>query len=333
VQVFLDFLHHLSTIINGGETMPGKSYPNCSILFVMCLFFLLVTGCGEEQQEKQMNNVTGKSTKEKLKIGLITEHDIFSQKKRYEPLAAYLSRKTTATIELSILSRYGNVIDNFVSNGLDAAFFGSFTGALAIKKLGVQPLARPEYPGGSSTYYGMIFVRKDSGIHNAAAMRGKRFAFVDKATTAGWLLPMHYFKENGIEDYPTFFSETYFTGTHEDAIYDVLRGKADIGAAKNTVFARLAESDSKVQEQLQILATSPEVPANALAVRKDLDESLKRKLKNALLQMDQDAEGRKVLHGFGASRFLSTTADDYAPVFDYADKIGLDLATYDYINE
>ncbi|MBU0908732.1 MAG: phosphate/phosphite/phosphonate ABC transporter substrate-binding protein, partial [Proteobacteria bacterium] len=201
------------------------------------------------------------------------------------------------------------------------------------RKLAVQPLARPEYLDGTSTYYGMIFVRKDSGIHNAADMRGKRFAFVDKATTAGWLLPMHYFKENGIEDYQTYFSENYFTGTHEDAIYDVLNGKADIGAAKNTVFSRVAQTDSKVEEQLQILATSPEVPANALAVRKDLGESLKLKLKNALLQMDQDVEGRQVLHEFGAKRFIPTTENDYAPVFDYANKIGLDLATYDYNNE
>ncbi|MBU4261390.1 MAG: phosphate/phosphite/phosphonate ABC transporter substrate-binding protein [Proteobacteria bacterium] len=312
--------------------MPGKSYQNSIILFALCLFFLLATGC-EEQQNSKTNNVPGKTHTEKLKLGLITEQDIFSQKKRYEPLAAYLSRKIDATIELSILSRYGNIIDNFVANGLDAAFFGSFTGALAIRKLEVLPLARPEYLDGTSTYYGMIFVRKDSGIHNAADMRGKRFAFVDKATTAGWLLPMHYFAENGIEDYYTYFSETYFTGTHEDAIYDVLNGKADIGAAKNTVFSRLAQTDSKVQEQLQILATSPVVPANALAVRKDLGESLKLKLKNALLQMDQDVEGRQVLHEFGARRFIPTTDNDYAPVFDYAYKIGLDLTTYDYNNE
>ena len=312
--------------------MPGKSYQNYIILFTMCLFFVLPSGCGEQQQKKA-DEAPGKTQTRKLKIGLITEHDIFSQKKRYEPLAAYLSHKTDTTVELSILSRYGNLIDNFVSNGLDAAFFGSFTGALAIKKLAIQPLARPEYPDGTSTYHGMIFVRKDSGIRNAADMRGKRFAFVDKATTAGWLLPIHFFKENGIEDYRTFFGETYFTGTHEDAVYDVLRGKADIGAAKNTVFSRLAESDSEVREQLQILVTSPEVPANALAVRMDLDESLKQKIKNALLQMDQDVEGRQVLQDFGARKFVATTEKDYDPVFDYAHKIGLDLTTYDYMNE
>ena len=93
----------------------------------------------------------------------------------------------------------------------------------------------------------MIFVRKDSGIDDAADMAGKRFAFVDKATTAGYLLPLNYFKDKGIENYREYFSETYFTGTHEDAIYDVLNRRADIGAAKNTVFDRLALKDSRIR--------------------------------------------------------------------------------------
>jgi phosphonate transport system substrate-binding protein len=156
---------------------------------------------------------------------------------------------------------------------------------------------------------------------------------VDKATTAGWLLPLSYFKENSIEDYREWFSETYFAGTHEDVIYDVLNGKADIGAAKNTVFDRLARKDSKLLDELKILAGSPEVPANALAVKKELDNSLKIKLKNILLQMGQDKRSRKILAEFGAHKFIETTIKDYSPVFSYAEKTGLDLRKYDYRND
>ena len=47
---------------------------------------------------------------------------------------------------------------------MDGSFFGSFTGAMAIEKLGVEPIARPVNLDGTSTYKGYIFVRKDSGI-------------------------------------------------------------------------------------------------------------------------------------------------------------------------
>jgi len=302
---------------------------------LLCAFFLFfLAGCSDEQNavppapQSSASPLAGK-----LVIGLIPEMDIFVQKKRYEPIARYLSQKTGAVVELKILSRYGNILDNFQSEGLDGAFFGSFTGALAIKKMGVEPLARPEYEGGVSTYYGMVFARKDSGIKTARDMKGKVFVFVDKATTAGWLLPLYFFRTQGIQDYRTWFKETYFSGNHEDAIQDVLSGKADLGAAKDLVFNRLAKENPRIINELEILATSPKVPANTLAVRHDLDPALKSVIKSSLLAMNQTEEGRRALAQFGAPRFVETVEQDYAPVFEYAKHIGLDLTTYDYLND
>jgi phosphonate transport system substrate-binding protein len=271
-----------------------------------------------------------KKQKPNLLIGLIPEHNIFKQLERYEPLANYLSKKIGADIKLKVLTRYGNIIDNFVSLGLDGAFFGSFTYTLANAKIGVKAVARPESIHGISTYHGLIFVRKDSGIKSAKDMKGKSFAFVDKATTAGYLLPLAYFREHGIKDPKTFLRETYFTGTHEGAVYDVLNKKTDIGAAKNTVFYRLADKDSRIKNELVILKKSPDVPENGLAVRDDLDDSIKSKLKETLLNMHNDPNGINVLKNFGARRFIETTADDYASVYRYAQAIGLNLATYHY---
>ncbi len=100
---------------------------------------------------------------------------------------------------------------------MDGAFFGSFTYTLAHAKLGVEAIARPESFDGVSTYHGLIFARKGGHIKGVEDMKGKIFVFVDKATTAGYLLPLSYFKNHGIENYKTYFKETYFAGTHEDA--------------------------------------------------------------------------------------------------------------------
>ena len=224
--------------------MFGHPVKYSTIIVALLLLFSFTNSCSNQQETPSENSA--QSPHKKFYIGLIPEQDLFSQKERYGALASYISKKSGLDVELKILSRYGNIIDNFLSDNLDGAFFGSFTGALAIKKLGVDPLARPVWLDGKSTYCGLIIVRKDSAITNALDMKGKRFAFVDKATTAGWLLPLSYFKENSIEDYREWFSETYFAGTHEDVIYDVLNGKVDIGAAKNTVFERLAQKDSKL---------------------------------------------------------------------------------------
>jgi len=300
------------------------------LTLLFALMILVVSGCSQpEGHEEEPKSQEGPQP---LLIGLIPEQNLFAQKKRYEPLMALLSSQLDKPIAAPILPRYGNIIENFNALKLDGAFFGSFTGALAIKMLGVEPVARPRYADGASTYYGMVFVRKGSGIRTAEDMRGKRMVFVDRATTAGYLLPLSYFHSIGIHDFRQWFSEYYFSGTHEDAIYDVLNGKAEVGAAKNTVLYRLAAKDIRIAQNLEVLATSPHVPANGLAVRHDLPDEIKEALQSILLELHKNETGQAILEEMNMERFIETTAGDYQPVFEYAASVGLDLRTYDYLN-
>ena len=265
-------------------------------------------------------------------IGLIPELNIFKQKARFTLLGEYLTRKIGVPVKFTILSRYGNILESFESDHMDGAFFGSFTGALAIERLGVVPLARPVNLDGTSTYHGYLFVRKDSGIHDAEAMRDKRMAYVDRATTAGYVFPQAWLRERGVKP-EGFFGETWFTGSHDAAISAVLDRKADVGAAKHSVYDRVRRENPRVDQELLILASSPPVPSNGLCVRHDLEADLREALRRALLDLQGDAEGAKVLQQFGALKFIPTTAGDYAPVVQMARKAGIDLKKYQYRNE
>jgi len=269
---------------------------------------------------------------EELTLGLIPEQNVFKQAERYKLLGEYIEKKAGIKIKLTILPRYGNIIDRFKADKMDGAFFGSFTGAMAIETLGVEPIARPVNLDGTSTYKGYIFVRKDSGIKNTADMKGKRLVLVEKATTAGYVFPMAYFNKHGI-NIDTYFKEYYFAGSHDAAIYAVLEGKADIGCAKNSMFDRMARSNPAIKNKLAIIAASSDVPSNGLCVRKNLRADVKKRLKDILLGMDKDAEGRAVLKKFEAIRFISTAKEDYKPVFALAKSAGIDIKTYRYINK
>ncbi len=263
-------------------------------------------------------------------IGLVPEENIFRQMERYAPIAAYLSEKIGVRVKLIILPSYGDIVENFSTGGMDGAFCGSLTYALLHEKLGVEVLARPVGLDGASSYRGIIFAREDSGIKKAEDMRGQRFAFVDRASAAGYLLPLTYFRGHGIKDYKRYFKETYFTGTHQDAIYDVLNRKADIGVAKNSVLRRLAAYDPAVANELHVIAYSPEFPETSLVLRRDLDSDLKKKLEDALLNMNTDPEGRNILQQFGAQRFVATRDGDFRPLYTYMGELGITLSNYDY---
>lgn len=296
-------------------------------LFFVCAALLSISHCGSDSEPPKSMD---RGAERIISIGLTPEQNIFKQIERYEPVADYLGGKIGCKIKLIVLTRYGNIVDNFVSTGLDGAFFGSFTYAKAHVLLGIEPIARPVDMDGGSTYHGIIIVRKDSGIKSINDMKGKRFAFVDSETTAGYLFPMIYFYQHGITDINSFLKEAYFAGTHEDVIYDVLNKKADVGAEKNTVLERLAVRDSAINENLVILARSPEVPENSLAVRSDMDNDLKKALQQSMLGMHEDPVGKEILKKFGAQKFIETKDEDYEAVYKYAKEIHLDLTTYDY---
>jgi phosphonate transport system substrate-binding protein len=268
-----------------------------------------------------------------LTLGLIPEQNVFDQVARYKPLQEYLTKKTGIEIKLTILPRYGNIIEQFTQRKLDGAFWGSFTGAMAIKKLGVEPIARPLLLDGSSTYRGYIFVKKSSKIKNVTDMRGKTVAFVERATTAGYIFPMAYFRKKGVAEIEGYFKEYYFTGSHDAAIRAVLNGEADVGTAKSTIFDLLARRDPRVHRDLIVLAESPKVPSNALGVGRSVKTETKTQLKNVLLSMNRDGQGLSILKRFGALKFIPTAREDYNAVFDIASQAGIDVEKYAYVNQ
>ena len=275
----------------------------------------------------------GLSCAAELRIGLIPEQNVFKQTERYQPLGEYLARKTGLGIRFTILPRYGNVIDRIREEHLDGAFFGSFTGALAIERLGAVPLARPVNLDGTSTYRGYLFVRKGSGIRRVADMKGKRIAFVEQATTAGYVFPLAYFREHGVKDPAKYFKEVYFAGSHDAAIYAVLDGKADVGCAKHSMFDRLRRREPRVAAELTVLAESSDVPSNGLLVWPGVAAADRARLTSALLAMDKDPAGIEVLRRFEALRFLPVSKADYSPVYDLARRAGIDLKTYTWLNQ
>jgi phosphonate transport system substrate-binding protein len=298
-------------------------------LLAFSLFALLAIGCVKQETSAPRQPPPEKT----LLIGLTPEHNIFKQVRRYEPLADYLSKKTGVRVTLKVLTYRGNVIDNFQFLKLDGAFFGSFSYSLAHAKLGVVVLARPEDPDGISSYHGVIFVRKDSGIRTVRQMKGKRLALVARATTAGYLFPSIFLGRAGVRNPGTFFKEVYYAGTHEGTIDDVLDRKADIGVSKNTVYNRFAAENPRIDRDLVILGKSDDVPENALALRRDIEDSVKGKLVDAMIAMHADPEGAKVLKAFGARRFIGTTDADYLPVMTYTRELGIDLADFKFPTE
>ena len=260
---------------------------------------------------------------EEMLIGLIPEENIFDQVKRHRPLAEYLSKKLGVKVRLTILSRYGDIINKFESAKMDGAFFGTLTGHIAMEKIGVEPIATPVATlNGKSTAQSYLFVRKDSGIKNVKDMQGKRIAFVDRLTVTGYLYAVSFLKEKGINDPETYFKDYCFTGSHDSVIYSVLDNRADIGCVKDSVYKKMIEKDKSISNELTVIAMSRDFPSATFCVRKGMPVQMKSKLKQVFLHMKEDPEGKDVLNKLGALSFEDAGKSDFSIVKDLIRKTG-----------
>jgi len=246
-----------------------------------------------------------------LLFGIEPEHNIFNQMERYRYLADYLSDQLGVKVKLTIMSRYGEVIKRFKTLKLDGAFLTSYTATMGIKELHLEPVANPVNLSGESTSQGYIFVRKDSGISNILDMEGGNIVFVDPATMEGYLFPLAFLRQHGVKDINRFFQRYYFSGSHVSAIFAVLDGRADIGAAKDTFYSNLVKSDPSIEQELEIIARSPKVPEVTLCIKSGIDQDLREKLGRVLLHMDKTPDGIKVLQRFKAIRFIESKKADF----------------------
>lgn len=265
---------------------------------------------------------------EELLLGIEPEHNIFDQMERYRHLAAYLSDQLGVKVNLTIMSRYGEVIKRFKSLRLDGAFLTSYTATLGIRELGLEPVANPVNLRGETTSQGYIFVRKDSGIRNVVDMRGKSIVFVDPATMEGYLFPLAYLRQQGVTDFHRFFNRFYSAGSHASAIFSVLDGRADIGAAKNTVYGELVHHDPSIRQELDIIAQSPKVPEITLCMTNEIDKDLRARLSAVLLRMDTTSQGKKVLQQFRALRFVKANKADFAKIEEMAQEARAAIAEH-----
>lgn len=270
------------------------------------------------------------ANKDEFLIGLEPEENIFRLMERHRPLETYLSEKLGIKVRFTILPKYGDIIDRFTSRNMAGAFFDAFSGVLAHEKLKVQPLVRSMHIDGSLTVQGYIFVRKDSNITSVKEMKGKRAVFVDRAAATGYIFPLAFFRKNTIVNMDRFFREYFFAGSHDSAVYAVLDRRADVGAVKSRIFNKLSAKDPLIGEEILIIAKSLDMPDITLFLRKDIDLAIGQKIKDILLNMHNDQNGREVLKKLETIKFVSASMADFKPIRELIEKAGIDLKSYKY---
>ena len=219
-----------------------------------------------------------------------------------EEIAQLLQKTTGLHFKTSVATSYAAVIEAMGAGKVDVGWLATFSYVLAHDKYGVELLLVVQRFG-SPFYRGQIMVRADSGIQDLAGLKGKRFAFVDPASTSGHLYPKTLLLSKGV-DPEHFFKKSVFAGSHNAVVLSIYKGEVDGGAAYDGSRSTVAKIFPDVFDKVKVIAYTKEIPNDTVSVRKKLPEDLKLIIRDGLKQISRSPEGSKVLKKlYGISGF------------------------------
>ncbi|MFT4579865.1 MAG: phosphonate transport system substrate-binding protein [Nitrospinales bacterium] len=235
-----------------------------------------------------------------------------------------LHKETGLYFKTSVATSYAAVIEAMGAGKVDIGWLATFSYVLAKDKYDVELLLVVQRFG-SPFYRGQIMVHADSGIQSLKDLQGKRFAFVDPASTSGHLYPKTLLLSKGFEP-KTFFGKSVFAGSHNAVVLSIYKGAVDGGAAYEGARAAVAKSYPDVFEKIKVIAYTKEIPNDTVSVRKDIPEDLKVKLRNGLKKISQSPKGSKVLKRLYGISGLVDLDGLFDPVREAGRLLNLDLS-------
>ncbi len=238
----------------------------------------------------------------------------------YQPLLDYLSKALDRPIELVQRRTYQETNDLIESGEVDVAFVCTSAYITGHDEFGMQLLAAPEV-NGESVYYSLLIVPTNSTTQVIEDLEGHVFAFTDPISYSGRVYPEYLVRQLGKRT-ELFFSRTFFTYSHDEAIYAVANGLADGAAVDSLVYEFALERDPTLSHRVRIIHRSPPFGIPPVVVSPNVRPQQRVLLQEVLLSMHENAEGQAALAALGLEQFKLIDDSVYNSAREIIDEVG-----------
>ncbi len=253
-----------------------------------------------------------------LRLMLVPSVDAQKVTASAEALVRFLRQYTGYHIEASVPTSYIAVVEAFGAGRVDIAAMNAFSYVLAHERYGARAVLRVVRRHGELSYRGQIVVHAESGITRLQQLQGKRIAYVDPASTSGYVLPKALLEREGIRP-----AEEVFALRHDNVVTMVYQRQVDAGATYYSppdpvtgeirdARARVLRQFPDVLQKVRILAVTDSIPNDPVVVRADLPEEIAERLVQGLLAFQSTEEGRRALFEiYSVEGFVPASDRDY----------------------
>ena len=239
---------------------------------------------------------------------------------RYRPMVKMVSERISTPIEVIAGKSYEDIETLLLSGQIDLAVMSPYAYVRAHAKDNSIRAIASHIANGTESYGAYILTREESPIRQLTDLKGKRFGFVDKRSSSGWLFPASRMLDEGLN--PLTEIDGRFYGNHARVIAAIASGEVDAGATYN---AALREGRGAIPgaNNLRVIARTERIPYDAYVVRSGFPAEAILGLQKALSSVStRDSAGRIALEPLGdINGFIRVDDVHYRRVRDTEDRV------------
>ncbi|MDW7771946.1 MAG: phosphate/phosphite/phosphonate ABC transporter substrate-binding protein [Desulfobulbaceae bacterium] len=264
----------------------------------------------------------GFSSAKPLRVGVASMVTPVSAVQYYQQIVDYLADKLAMPAEMVHRTTYDEIDRMLEQQQVDVAFICSFPYVDDKDAFGVELLVAPVIDGKAS-YRSYIIAHRDSNISSIEDLEGKSFVFVDPKSNTGRQYPLYLLARQGSEA-GRFFSRYFFSYSHNKSVEMVAKKKADGAAVDSAVYAYMLAENSPYAKQVKIIHQSPEFGSPPVVAPPGLPVFMKNKIRDILVAMHLDPEGREILSAMRIDRFVGVPDSNYDLIREMRDFLHLE---------
>ncbi|MBU0501182.1 MAG: PhnD/SsuA/transferrin family substrate-binding protein [Gammaproteobacteria bacterium] len=235
-----------------------------------------------------------------LRLGL-TPVFLDDQSRFLEAWRLYLTERLQRPVVFVQRGSYREIVELLAQDQLEAAWLCGFPFVKNERRL--RLLAVPLFQGRPLYRSYLIVPAGDTRTETLLDLRGKVFAYSDPDSNSGFLYTQHALSQIG-ERSDRFFARTFFAWAHRKVVEAVAVELAQGGAVDGYVWETLKRFYPQVTAKTRVLEQSPEFGFPPFAARASLPEADFAALRQVLIAMGGDAEGKALLAQLNLDGFV-----------------------------
>jgi phosphonate transport system substrate-binding protein len=241
-----------------------------------------------------------------------------------EEFGQTLGRLAGLPVRVTVASDYAAVIEALRNRTADLAFVHPAGYVLANREAKAMIVAKNLWHG-KTTFTSRFYVRKETGLKRLEDLRGRTIAFIDPASSSGYIYPMVLLIQRGLvqnRDPKTFFREVVYAGSHDAGMRALLNGHVDAVASFDLAREQYVP-DPAEREKIAWVAETPPIPEAGIAARDGLEAAIVARVRAALLQIRGPAHAALLKRVYDIDGFEPADDREYEPVRAAIDLLGL----------